>query len=79
MVFVDLKKYQGVKEFHMLTRIGCYSKIMVFSPFKVKVTYYQPLHQCWGNTFNVLRLSTTYIGYKTSKYDSNFKFPIITH
>ena len=52
-------KYQGVKAFHMLARIGCYSKIMVFRPFKVKVTYYHPLHQCWGNTFNVLRLSTT--------------------
>ena len=30
-------------------------------------------------TFNVLRLSTTYNGYKTSKYASNFKFPIITY
>ena len=26
-------KYQGVKEFHMLARINCYCKIMVFSPF----------------------------------------------
>ena len=26
-------KYQGVKEFHMLARIGCNCKIMVFSPF----------------------------------------------
>ena len=26
-------------------------------------------------TFNVLRISTTYNGYKTSKYASNFKFP----
>ena len=33
-----LKKYQGVKEFHMLARVGC-CNIMVFSPFKVKVTY----------------------------------------
>ena len=38
------KKYQGVKEFHMLARIGC-CNIMVFSPFKVKVTYYHPLNQ----------------------------------
>ena len=38
-------KYQGVKEFHMLARIGCYCNIMVFSPFKVKVTYYHPLNQ----------------------------------
>ena len=30
-------------------------------------------------TFDILRQSTTYSGYKTSKYDSNFKFPIITH
>ena len=37
-------KYQGVKEFHMLARIGCYCNIMVFSPFKVKVTYYHPLN-----------------------------------
>ena len=33
-------KYQGVKEFHMLARIGCYYKIMVFSPLKLEVTYY---------------------------------------
>ena len=33
-------KYQGVKEFHMLARIDCYCKIMVFSPFKAKDTYY---------------------------------------
>ena len=40
-----MSKYQGVKEFHMLARIGCYCNIMVFSPFKVKVTYYHPLNQ----------------------------------
>ena len=39
------KQYQGVKEFHMLARIGCYCNIMVFSPFKVKVTYYHPLNE----------------------------------
>ena len=33
-------KNQGVKEFYMLARIGSYCKIMVFSPFKVQVTYY---------------------------------------
>ena len=33
-------KYQGVKEFHMLARIGCYRKIMVFSPLKLEVTYH---------------------------------------
>ena len=38
-------KYQGVKEFHMLACIGCYCNNMVFSPFKVKVTYYDPLNQ----------------------------------
>ena len=32
--------YQGVTEFHILARIGCYCKIMVFSPFKLEVTYY---------------------------------------
>ena len=37
-------KYQGVKEFHMLARIGC-CNFMVFSPFKVNVTYYHPLNQ----------------------------------
>ena len=37
------RKYQGVKEFHMLARVGC-CNIMVFSPFKVKVTYYHPLN-----------------------------------
>ena len=29
-------EYQGVKEFHMLAGIGCYCKIIVFSPFKLK-------------------------------------------
>ena len=39
-----LQEYQGVKEFHMLARIGgC--NFMVFSPFKVNVTYYHPLNQ----------------------------------
>ena len=28
----------------MLARIGCYCNIMVFSPFKVNVTYYHPLN-----------------------------------
>ena len=28
------RKYQGVKEFHMLACIGSYCKIMVFSPFR---------------------------------------------
>ena len=40
-LFDLVKKYQGVKEFHMLARIGC--KIMVFSPF---ITYY---HSSKGN------------------------------
>ena len=87
---LQIKKYQGVKEFHMLARIGCYCNIMVFIPFKVKVTYYHPLN-LWllgatngnqGQTvmhFNVLRLSATYNGYKISKYASNFKFPTITN
>ena len=42
----DNFKNQGVKEFHMLARIGSYCKIMVFSPFKVQVTYY---HSSKGN------------------------------
>ena len=37
------RKYQGVKEFHMLARIGCNCKIMLFSPF---ITYY---HSSKGN------------------------------
>ena len=37
-------KYQGVKEFHMLARIGC-CNFMVFSPFKVNVTYNHPVNQ----------------------------------
>ena len=36
----EYTKYQGVKEFDMLARIGCYCKIMVFSPLKLEVTYY---------------------------------------
>ena len=38
-----IREYQGVKEFHMLAHVGC-CNIMVFSPFKVKVTYYHPLN-----------------------------------
>ena len=38
--FIKFKKYQGVKEFHMLAHIGCNCKIMVFSPLKLEVTYY---------------------------------------
>ena len=30
------RKNQGVKEFHMLARINCYCKIMVFSPFELR-------------------------------------------
>ena len=41
----EKRKYQGGKEFHRLARIGCYCNIMVFSPFKVKVTYYHQLNQ----------------------------------
>ena len=44
-IYLKNEKYQGVREFHMLARIGCYCNIMVFSPFKVKVTYYHPLNQ----------------------------------
>ena len=33
-------KNQGVKEFHMMALIGFYDNIMVFSPFKVKVTHF---------------------------------------
>ena len=36
-------RQKGVKEFHMLARIGCNCKIMVFSPF---ITYY---HSSKGN------------------------------
>ena len=43
IAFDEYYKYQGVKEFHMLARVGC-CNIMVFSPFKVKVTYYHPLN-----------------------------------
>ena len=34
-----ITKYQGVKEFHMLARISCYCKIMVFSPFELGDTH----------------------------------------
>ena len=40
------KKYERVKESHMLARIGCYCKIMLFSPFKLEVTY---CHSFKGN------------------------------
>ena len=82
-------KYQGVKEFHMLAHIGC-CNFMVFSPFKVNMTYNDPLNQ-WllgttngnqGQTVMYHQCSETinhYNGYKISNYTSVFKFPIITH
>ena len=36
MVLLILLKYQGVKEFHMLARIGCYCKIMVSVLLKLR-------------------------------------------
>ena len=36
-MYLESLKYQGVKEFHMLARIGC-CNFMVFSPFKVNVS-----------------------------------------
>ena len=36
----------------MLARIGCYCNIMVFSPFKVKVTYYHSLNQWLCEAFS---------------------------
>ena len=53
----------------------------LLSPTKSMVAEGQPMvikDKQWS-TFNVLRLSATQSRYKTSKYDSNFKFPIITH
>ena len=41
---INKAKYQGVKEFYILARIGC-CNFMIFSPFKVNVTYYHPLNQ----------------------------------
>ena len=47
-----ITKYQGAKEFHMLVRIGCYCKIMVFSPFKVLVTHHHSSeHNQWWRPF----------------------------
>ena len=31
------RKYQGVKEFHILALIGCYCKMLVFSSFKLEM------------------------------------------
>ena len=50
--FHQLDKYEKVKEFHMLARIGFHCNIMVFSPFKVKVTYYHPVNQWLLGTTN---------------------------
>ena len=34
-------KYQRLIEFHLLARMGC-CKMVVFSPFKLEISYYQP-------------------------------------
>ena len=37
---MNAKKYQGMKEFHLLPCMGCYCKMVVFSPFKLEIPYY---------------------------------------
>ena len=37
-----LRKYHGVKTFHLLAHLGCHRKIMVISPFKLEMSYYHP-------------------------------------
>ena len=46
--FVEVQKNQGLKEFHMLAHMGCYCIIIVFSPFKLEITYN---HSFKGNKF----------------------------
>ena len=72
------QKYQGVKEFHMLAHIGCYCKIMVFSPLKLEVTYSHSSKVSNSNHQNAPKMYCKN-GYNSSKYALNVKFPIITH
>ena len=36
------KKYQEVKEFQLLVRLGLYLKMMVVGTFSIKILYYLP-------------------------------------
>ena len=42
--------YQVVKEFYILTLMGCYYQIMVFSPFKHEFKNYHPSKGTNGDT-----------------------------
>ena len=33
-------KYKFLKEFHMLTRLGCYCKMLVFNSLKLEIIHY---------------------------------------
>ena len=54
----------------MLPRIGCYCKIMVFSPFKLEVTYY--------HLSRVTMMITILTSVKTPKIHFKSKIYIIT-
>ena len=43
-IFPNMKvmKYQEVAVFYLLANMGCYYKMVVFSPFKLETSYYQP-------------------------------------
>ena len=43
-IFPNMKvmKYQEVKVFYLLANMGCYCKMVVFSPFKLEISYYHP-------------------------------------
>ena len=38
-----VSRFQGVKKFHLLVRMGCYCTIIVFSSLKPYIPYYQQL------------------------------------
>ena len=39
---MKISKYQRVKEFHLLARIDRYCKLVVFSIFKLEISFYYP-------------------------------------
>ena len=66
----------------MLAGISCYCKIMVFSPFElgnIMVNHPKVTNEVALSNIQMPLKCTVKIGYNTSKYASNFKFPIITH
>ena len=53
-----------MNEFHLLARLGGYCKVMVFSPFKFEISYYQPtkVHGRGGGVMQITHAAPLEIG-----------------